>query len=645
MKNLLLLLSVIFAGSISAQTLQQVNADLVMPANQITMNGVNSLAKTTACGVDTNGYALAKATGLEALNINNTTSAGAVSQYFDAPQSLTISGVSFYAWKPDATAGVTMNVNVEIYAAALDSTPTGTPLATTIAVVDTVFGAGTLDVLRKHATFTTPLTVTTGYVVVVSNLTGTPMSMVFNSWNAADGGQEWLSSVLIGANWLRSYAVNVGGVPFDADCLFEPHVTYDLTSSFLVDDPCFATSLTLNFTNTSSPVINNRMYNVAEFQGIGNLSYTWDYGDASPTENLVDASHTYASAGAYSVSLTDTIFGWTSNCVTDTIVAIGGLPTAAYSSVETGLSSSFTNSSTSGSGTTYLWDLGDGNTSTLMDPTHTYAIAGTYTVCLTVSDACGADSTCSSITVSCSAPTPSFTFVVTGSTSAFTNTSTSGGGSAYFWDFGDGNTSTLMDPSHTYAADGSYTTCLVVSDACGADSSCQTIVISTCVNPVGNFTSAETGAGTGIFNFTNTSTTTGTTTYAWDFGDSNTSTMMDPSHTYAGGGNYTVTLTVTDSCGTNTFTSTVSTTVGINELSLVDVAVYPNPSNGIFTIEASAEMETAYITDLSGKLIYTGDLSGNEATINAAQFANGTYFLSVQFTNDLIQTVRLEVVK
>ena len=107
----------------------------------------------------------------------------------------------------------------------------------------------------------------------------------------------------------------------------------------------------------------------------------------------------------------------------------------------------------------------------------------------------------------------------------------------------------------------------------------------------------------------------------------------------------TVTLTVTDSCGSNTFTALDTTVVGIDDLSLIDVAVYPNPSNGIFTIEASANMKTAYITDLSGKLIYTEDLSGNEAIINAAQFANGTYFLSVRFTNDMIQTVRLEVVK
>ncbi len=642
MKHLLLLLSVIFAGSLSAQTLQQVNADIQMPVNQIFMNGVNSLAKSTACGPDTNGYTLAKATGLEALNINSATSAGSAAQYFDAPQSLSISGVSFYAWKSDLTAGSTMTATVQIFTAATDSTPMGAALGTTTVAIDTTFSPGTLDVLRKHATFTLPVTVTSAYVVVITNATATPMSMVFNSWTAADGGQEWLSSVLIGANWLRSYDVNIGGTTFDADCLFEPHVSYTLASSFTVDDPCFSTGLTLNFMNTSSPVINNRMYNIAAYQLIPDVSYTWDFGDASPTVNMQNVSHIYAASGSYNVTLTDTVYGWTTNCATDTMIPIGGSPTAAYSSVETGLTSTFTNNSSSSTGTTYLWDFGDGNTSTMMSPAYTYAMAGTYTVCLTVTDACGSDMICMPITITCVVPTPGYTFSGTGSVFNFTNTSVTGGTVTYLWDFGDGNTSNMSDPMYTYAMDGSYTVCLTVTDLCGSDSICQTVLVSNCVNPIASFTTAGTSP---TFNFTNASTTTGTTTYAWDFGDSNTATTIDASNTYATNGTFTVTLTVTDSCGTNMFLDTVVVAgIGLDEL-LIDVAVYPNPSNGVFTVEASAAMETAYITDLSGKLIYTRGLSGNEATINTVQFANGTYFLSIRFANEMIQTVRLELVK
>lgn len=644
MKQFLLILSLFVMGSASAQTLQADNALLQMPTDASEMNGINPVFKSTACGPDTNGYALAKATGLQALNVNNATSAGAVAQYFDAPQAITISGMSFYAWKADVTNGISMNATVSLYAAASDSTPLGAPLATTTVVVDTTFSPGTLDALRKHANFVTPITVTGAYVMVLSNSSATPMSVVFNSWNAADGAGEWLSSAQLGATWTRGYNLNIGTTPFDADCLFEPHTTYNLNASFLVDDPCFSTGLTLNFTNGSSPVVGNRMYNVAAFQGVTAFSYTWNYGDGSPVENVIDASHTYGAAGVYTVTLTDTLYGWTTNCIADTMVDLGAsAPTADYSSVETGLTSVFTNASVSASGATYSWDFGDGNTSTTMDPSHTYSTAGTYTVCLTVTDGCGSDTYCSAVTVSCATPTPAFTQATTGTTVAFTNNSTAGAGAFYLWDFGDGNTSTQTSPSHTYAADGTYTVCLTVSDNCDADSTCQTVVITSCVNPVAGFTSNETTTGT--FDFTNTSTTTGSVTYSWDFGDGNTDATMNPTHTYAAGGTYTVVLTVTDSCGTNAFTGQVSTTVGIDELSLVDLSVYPNPSNTVFTVESSIEMKEVRVMDLSGKLIFAEAFVGSEKIIDASQFADGTYLLSIQFTDGHIQMVRLEVIK
>lgn len=648
MKQLLLALSVFLAGSVSAQTLQPSNANIKFPTNGAVMDGTNPQFKTTSCTVDTNGYALAKATGLQALNLNNATSATAVSQYFDAPQAITISGVSFYAWKPDVTGGTTLNATVEVYAAAADSTPTGTALASVMVAVDTTFSPGTLDVLRKHGTFTTPITVTNNYVIVVSNPSPNSMSMVFNSWtaNPPDGGQEWLSSAQIGANWLRSYDVVIGADPFDADGLIEPHTTYDLSANFTAD-PCIASGMVTTFTNGSSPIVNHRMYNVAAFQAVTDFSYTWDYGDGSALDNAIDGSNTYATAGAYTVTLRDTIYGWTSNCADDTmatITVVDGV-VSNYSSTSAGLTATFTNSSTAGVGATYSWDFGDGNTSTATDPVHTYAADGTYTVCLITSEGCASDTTCQSVTVGCPMPTPGFTFAGTAPTISFTNTSTAGTGAAYLWDLGDGNTSTSASPTHTYSADGNYTVCLIVTDVCGTDSTCQTVVITTCNNPTAGFTSVENPAGSGTFDFTSTSTTTGTTTYSWDFGDSNTSTDENPSHTYTSGGTYTVILTVTDSCGTNSFTGTVNTTVGVDELTLADVTVYPNPSNGIFAIEASLDMEEAYITDVTGKLVHIGELSGNEAIINAQEFANGTYFLSIRFTNDLIQTIRVEVMK
>lgn len=646
MKHFLLAISLLFVGSITAQTLQTTEVNIKLPANRAALDGVNPIIKTTACGPDTNSYALAKASGLQGLNLNNATSATAISQFFDAPQAITISAVGFYAWKSDTTGGISLNATVEIYAAAPDSTPTGTPIATATVAVDTTYSPGTLTVLRKQATFSTPVIVTNSYVIVISNPSPNTMSMVFNSWTAADGGQEWLSSAQIGTNWLRSYNLNIGGALFDADGLIEPHTTYDLSANFVVP-PCIQAGAVSSFTNGSSPIVNHRMYNVAAFQSVTDLSYTWDYGDGSPMDNALNGSNNYATAGAYSVALTDTIFGWTTNCIDDTLASITVLDAvvAGYTSSAAGLTATFTNTSTAGTGASYLWDFGDGNTSTMSDPVHTFAADGTYTVCLITTVGCTADTTCQAITVGCPVPTPGFSFTISSSTVDFTNGSTAGTGATYLWDLGDGNTSTATDPIHTYSADGNYTVCLVVSDACGVDSTCQTVTIANCTTPTAGFTSIENPVGSGTFDFTNTSTTTGTTTYAWDFGDGGSDASVDPSYTYSAGGSYVVILVVTDSCGTNTFMDTVSTTVGIDELSLVDLSVYPNPSQGVFAVSASVDMESAYITDLSGKLIYTGDLKGNEATIDASPFANGTYFLSIQFTNEMIQTVRLEVLK
>ena len=65
----------------------------------------------------------------------------------------------------------------------------------------------------------------------------------------------------------------------------------------------------------------------------------------------------------------------------------------------------------------------------------------------------------------------------------------------------------------------------------------------------------------------------------------------------------------------------------------------------IFAGSSSSEMEVVYIPDLYGNCIYTRDLSVIEAMVDASQFVNGTYFLSIRFVDDMVQTVCLEVVK
>ncbi len=118
---------------------------------------------------------------------------------------------------------------------------------------------------------------------------------------------------------------------------------------------------------------------------------------------------------------------------------------------------------------TWSWTFGDGGTSTLANPNHTYTVAGTYTVSLTVTGPGGTDSqTQVDLVTVTGAPVASFanstpTILVGGSVS-FIDTSV--GATSWAWDFGDGGTSTMQNPSHNYSLPGTYTVELVASNSC-----------------------------------------------------------------------------------------------------------------------------------------------------------------------------------
>ncbi|HRS92698.1 MAG TPA: SBBP repeat-containing protein, partial [Methanolinea sp.] len=138
----------------------------------------------------------------------------------------------------------------------------------------------------------------------------------------------------------------------------------------------------------------------------------------------------------------------------------------------------------------------------------------------------------------------------------FTDTST-GNPVIWSWDFGDGETSPDQNPVHTYTAEGTYTVTLTVTNECGPNSTTKQEyihVLPPCVPPVANF-SANPTEGYAPLNVTFTDESTGVPTeWFWSFGDGATSTDRNPFHTYNLSGTYTVTLTVTNDCGSNSTT-------------------------------------------------------------------------------------------
>jgi PKD repeat protein len=135
-------------------------------------------------------------------------------------------------------------------------------------------------------------------------------------------------------------------------------------------------------------------------------------------------------------------------------------------------------------------------------------------------------------------------------------TSTSSTNSAtYNWQFPGGtpSSSTAQNPLVVYNSAGTYSVTLTVSNAAGSSTAVQNNYITANPKPVSAFTSSTAGS---TATFANSSTNA--TSYTWDFGDMGTSTDQNPVHTYAGDGTYTVVLTATGPCGTNTSTKTVS---------------------------------------------------------------------------------------
>jgi PKD repeat protein len=294
----------------------------------------------------------------------------------------------------------------------------------------------------------------------------------------------------------------------------------------------------------------------------------WRFGDGL-TSTVDSPSHIYAAAGVYTVSLVVSSPGG-SDALTRTHYI------AAYQAVQAGFGASptvgiaplevtFTNHST-GDYDAVLWRFGDGLTSTVDSPSHTYSAAGVYTVSLAVRGPGGSDVlTRTHYIAAYQAVQAGFgaspTVGVAPLEVTFSNLST-GDYDASLWRFGDGLTSTLDSPSHIYAAAGVYTVSLAVSGPGGSDALTRTHYITAYQAVQAGFGASPT-VGIAPLEVTFSNLSTGDyDAVLWRFGDGLTSTVESPSHIYAGAGVYTVSLAVSGPGGSDVLTCTHYITVG-----------------------------------------------------------------------------------
>jgi PKD repeat protein len=325
----------------------------------------------------------------------------------------------------------------------------------------------------------------------------------------------------------------------------------------------FAVQYLTNYTVKFNPVVANDSPLVHHY---------WSFGDGTTGSQLISPTHTYALAGSYAVvhtivrlnpnnvpvctqSFTKIVtitepcnlvvnFSWTSVASNPLTLAFQNLsvPLAATDSV--------------------TWQFGDNTTSHVVNPVHTYANAGTYNVCLIVKKN-NNNTTAPCIryickTVVIQAPctlVANFSWAATPTNPLrieFTNLSVPlSNTDSIKWTFGDGSTSSAVNPVHIYNVPGTYTVCLRVQKLTPPGSApcvreiCKTIVVNSPCNIVPNFTWAATPTNPLRIEFNNTSTNTAATdSIKWTFGDGTSSNQYNPVHIYTAPGTYTVCLKI-----------------------------------------------------------------------------------------------------
>jgi PKD repeat protein len=292
-------------------------------------------------------------------------------------------------------------------------------------------------------------------------------------------------------------------------------------------------------------------------QSMNAVQWLWNFGDGT-TANTITATHTYSQTGNFTPMLIATdSFGCADTAMLTQVKITEPTCNFGYS-ITSGcapVTAQFNNLSQNAA--TYLWNFGDGSTSSQQHPTHIYTSGGSYNVSLTITDSAGCTAT-HTLNNSIVIPGPRAKFSVDIShgcaplTVTFTDSSQQA--ASYFWSFSDGDSSTLQSPVHTFTTSGTYQASLIITDNNGCQSVyTQLDTLKVDAAPLLQFTVSDTAiCSSQTINFINT--TTGANQYYWNFGDGTSSFKRSPTHHYQNAGIYTITLTASNGACTDSLT-------------------------------------------------------------------------------------------
>jgi gliding motility-associated-like protein len=283
-------------------------------------------------------------------------------------------------------------------------------------------------------------------------------------WNFGDGGSSTDFEPTYTYNTIGTYSVELVAIDSNSCNIADTsYLTIIVGLDSIIADLDYSSiqncdSLFVDFANLSTVI------------GPG-TNYYWDLGDGNSSTDSV-LSYTYTAPGVYEVQL---IIEDSSSCnLRDTAFI-----TIDYSTIfESGFTADWTGcipvdaqfEADFADADSYFWDFGDGNTATGISASNIYNTPGNYSVILSTTD-CGITVTDTQTVVVPPDPTAFFDddpfAAIVNTPVSFTNLSTDA--DSYIWDFGDGSTSADVNPTHVYAAQGTFTVCLTARNGFGCE--------------------------------------------------------------------------------------------------------------------------------------------------------------------------------
>ena len=376
---------------------------------------------------------------------------------------------------------------------------------------------------------------------------------------------------------------------------------------------------------------------------LGEQGAYWTFGDGSGS-SLFNGIHAYTAPGTYNVKLLAVSEFDCKDSITKQ-VTIKPTPSPDFSANQFcgKVPTIFTNTTVEDlPNPVYTWTFSDNFTSVLKHVTRTWTSEGPYSATLKASYSNGCEAvTTKAFTVMIQ---PEADFIVkdicSGESAAFVNkTNGDRGGIEYFWDFGNNTSSTSPAPKALYnpANTTTYTVTLVASypGAC-SDTVRKTITVSE--SPQCGFTYKDMGMRRVKFTPSNTTYDK----YEWFFGEGGSSTDVEPVYQYLYIGNFNVKLRTTNIAGcTCEMTSRASATTAIQSFAGdTEISIYPNPSNGTFTVSNTEGRNMhAEIYDVLGNLVYSGQSDGS-LLVDISTVSGGIYMIKVNI-GDHTTTARI----